>query len=32
MCFSFIQDDADAAFHSNGQTRFQQGELGKSDQ
>jgi hypothetical protein len=32
MNFSFMQDiNADAVFHSNGRTRFQQGELGKSD-
>jgi hypothetical protein len=32
MHFSFMQDiNADAVLHSNGRTRFQQGELGKPD-
>jgi hypothetical protein len=32
MHFSFMQDiSTDAVLHSNGRTRFQQGELGKPD-
>jgi hypothetical protein len=32
MWFSFIQDDVDAVSCSDGQARFKQGKLGKSDQ